>query len=84
MTVEYADDRTPLRVHTIVISTQHDDFIPALDDTEQAQTRADREMLERIRKDVEEVLLPRVIAKLPEKVRALFGRQACVACEPHR
>ena len=38
VTVEYADDRTPLRVHTIVISTQHDDFIPALDDTEQAQT----------------------------------------------
>ena len=82
VTVEYADDRTPLRVHTIVISTQHDDFIPALDDTEQAQTRADQEMLERIRKDVEEVLLPRVIAKLPEKVRALFDDKLVLHVNP--
>ncbi len=82
VTVEYADDRTPLRVHTIVISTQHDDFIPALDDTEQAQTRADQEMLERIRKDVEEVLLPRVIAKLPEKVSALFDDKLVLHVNP--
>lgn len=82
VTVEYGDDRKPVRVHTVVISTQHDDFIPALDDTEQAQVRADQEMLARIRKDVEEVLLPRVIAKLPEKVKALFDDKLVLHVNP--
>ncbi len=49
VTIEYGDDRKPLRVHTIVISTQHDDFA------------SDAEMLARIRKDVIEILIPRVI-----------------------
>ncbi len=75
VTVEYNDDRTPKRIHTIVVSTQHDDFITPLDDSDQARDRADEEMLEKIRKDVKEVLLPRVIAKLPENVKALFRRR---------
>ena len=71
VTVEYDENGKPLRIHTIVVSTQHDEFIPALADTEEAQKKAEEEMLAVIRKDVEEVLLPRVFAKLPEKVRAL-------------
>ncbi|MDE7159795.1 MAG: methionine adenosyltransferase [Muribaculaceae bacterium] len=74
VTVEYADDGTPLRVHTIVISTQHDDFIQPLDNTPEAQEAADREMLAQIRKDVEEVLIPRVVEKLPAKTRTLFDK----------
>lgn len=74
VTVEYADDGTPLSVNTIVISTQHDDFIRPLDDTPGAQEAADREMLAQIRKDVEEVLIPRVIEKLPARTRALFDK----------
>lgn len=72
VTVEYSDDRKPLRVDTIVISTQHDEFIEPLDDTEQAQVRADEQMLATIREDVEKVLIPRVIAKLPEDIQQLF------------
>ncbi|MDE5888242.1 MAG: methionine adenosyltransferase [Muribaculaceae bacterium] len=72
VTVEYDDNNNPVRIDTIVVSTQHDEFIPPLDDTEQAQVRADQEMLAKIRKDVEEVLLPRVKAKLPENLRHLF------------
>lgn len=71
VTVEYDDSGKPLRIHTIVVSTQHDDFIPPLEDSEEARKKADEEMLAIIRKDVEEVLLPRVFARLPEKVRAL-------------
>ena len=77
VTVEYNDDRTPKRIHTIVVSTQHDDFITPLDDSDQARDRADEEMLEKIRKDVKEVLLPRVIAKLPENVKAFSTTTSC-------
>ena len=72
VTVEYADDGTPLRIDTIVVSTQHDEFIAPLADTPEARKAADEEMLARIRKDVKEILIPRVMATLPEKVRKLF------------
>ena len=55
-----------------MISTQHDEFIQPLDDTARAQERADEEMLERIKEDVKNVLLPRVMAKLPERIRRMF------------
>ena len=82
VTVEYNDDRTPKRIHTIVVSAQHDDFITPLDDSDQARDRADEEMLEKIRKDVKEVLLPRVIAKLPENVKALFDDDIVLHVNP--
>ncbi len=61
VTIEYADDNTPLKVHTIVVSTQHDEF------------DADEPMLAKIREDVINILIPRVKAKLPERVQKLFG-----------
>lgn len=73
VTVEYSEDGKPLRIDTIVLSTQHDEFILPADDTPGAQEAADREMLAQIRKDVQEVLIPRVMAKLPERIRDLFG-----------
>lgn len=62
VTVEYNDRGKPVKVHTIVVSTQHDDF-----DTEKL-------MLERIRADVRDIVLRRVIKQLPAKLRKLFGR----------
>ena len=82
VTVEYGPDRRPRRIHTIVVSTQHDDFIPALDETPEARAQADREMLEQIEKDVREVLLPRVLAKLPEETRALFDDELILHVNP--
>lgn len=82
VTVEYDENNRPVRIHTIVVSTQHDDFILPLEDTKEAQARADEEMLEVIRKDVEEVLLPRVIEKLPEDIRNLFDENLILHVNP--
>lgn len=61
VTIEYSDDNIPQRIDSIVISTQHDDF-----DTDDA-------MLKRIRKDIVQILIPRVIANLSESVKSLFN-----------
>ena len=62
VTIEYGDDNVPLRIDSIVISTQHDDFS---DD--------ENEMLETIKKDIKAILIPRVISKLPKTIQALFN-----------
>lgn len=72
VTIEYDEQNKPVRIHTIVISTQHDEFIAAADNSPEAQLQADEKMLATIREDVEKVLLPRVKAQLPERVQALF------------
>ena len=73
VTVEYDGDK-PIRVDTIVVSTQHDDFIQPEDDSQAAQLKADEEMLSIIRRDVIEILMPRVIASIHhDKVLALFN-----------
>lgn len=64
VTIEYDDDNKPVRVHTIVVSTQHDDFIRPSD--EKGQKRADDEMIAIIREDVRNILIPRVKAKVPQ------------------
>ena len=70
VTVEYTPEGKPARIHTIVISTQHDDFIKPCEGKTQEQ--ADEEMLSIIKNDVASIVIPRVIAQLPEKVKALF------------
>lgn len=82
VTVEYDDDNHPSRIHTLVISTQHDEFIEPLDDTPQAAKIAEKETLATIKKDVREVLIPRVLAKLPEKTRALFDKDLILHVNP--
>ena len=70
VTIEYDDNNTPLRIDTIVVSTQHDDFVKPGQTITQEQ--ADTEMLAQIRKDVAEILIPRVVASLPERIKLLF------------
>ncbi|MCM1153443.1 MAG: methionine adenosyltransferase [Muribaculum sp.] len=82
VTVEYDEDNRPVRINTIVVSTQHDEFVPPLEDSDAARAAADKVMLETIRKDVKEVLLPRVIAKLPENIRALFDDRLILHVNP--
>lgn len=82
VTVEYDEEHRPVRIHTIVVSTQHDEFVAPLDDTEEAREQADRRMLEQIRKDVEEVLLPRVKAKLPVEIQNLFDDRLILHVNP--
>lgn len=59
VTIEYGDDNKPKRVDTIVISTQHDEFIQ----DEKNQLKADEEMVAQIKKDVENILIPRLLKK---------------------
>ena len=59
-TVEFSGKHQPLRIHTIVLSTQHDEF-----DT-------DERMHERIERDVREIVIPRLVASLPERTARLF------------
>lgn len=73
VTIEYSDDNVPQRIDTIVVSTQHDDFVKPADDSEEAQQKADDEMLAKIREDVINILIPRVKAQLGGKVLALFN-----------
>ena len=70
VTIEYAEDGHPVRVDTIVVSTQHDDFIQPLDGD---QAKADQQMLDQIRRDIITILMPRVIESIHSAdVRALF------------
>lgn len=72
VTVEYDDPAGhPTRIETIVVSTQHDEFVtPASSGL--TQDEADRKMLDIISRDVREILLPRVQANLPENMRHLL------------
>ncbi len=74
VTIEYDDNGKPVRIDTIVVSTQHDEFVAPANDTKEAQLKADEQMLSQIRQDVIEILMPRVIAGIHNKeVLALFN-----------
>ncbi len=61
VTIEYSDDHRPIKIDTIVLSTQHDDF------------GAEKAMLAQIKKDVVGILIPRIMKKLPKRVQSLFN-----------
>ncbi len=83
VTIEYDDNRKPVRIDTIVVSTQHDDFIQPVDSSDEAQAKADEEMLAIIRKDVIEVLMPRVVASINHPdVLALFNENITYHVNP--
>ncbi|ASW75581.1 S-adenosylmethionine synthase [Chryseobacterium piperi] len=63
VTIEYSDDHKPVRIDSIVVSTQHDDF------------GTEEEMLNKIREDIKNIVIPRVVAQQPEEIKALFNEQ---------
>lgn len=83
VTVEYdGETNAPVRIHTIVISTQHNEFITPEGNSPEAQKVADEQMLQRIREDVATILIPRVKAQLPQSVQALFDDQLILHVNP--
>ena len=82
VTAEYDEHHRPVRIHTIVVSTQHDEFIRPSDNSQEAQDTADREMLDTIKNDVKTILLPRVIDKLPAEIRAMFDDKLILHVNP--
>ncbi|MDR1601624.1 MAG: methionine adenosyltransferase [Tannerella sp.] len=71
VTIEYDDSGVPLRIDTIVVSTQHDEFVAAADG--RSQDEADLAMGAKIREDVISILVPRVKKRYPASVQALFN-----------
>ncbi|MDE5683798.1 MAG: methionine adenosyltransferase [Muribaculaceae bacterium] len=71
VTVEYDDNNRPVRIDTIVVSTQHDEFIDAAKEGI-SQAEADEKMLEIIRRDVHDILIPRFRAKLDKNISDMF------------
>jgi S-adenosylmethionine synthetase len=66
VTLEYDDNNRPLRIDTIVISTQHDAFVTPKNSTVQAHKKAEKEMLEKIEADIIHILIPRLLKKYPQ------------------
>jgi len=71
VTIEYDDNDIPQRVHTVVLSTQHDEF-----------DQDDDRMLNMIRSDVKNILIPRMVSKLPERLKGLFGEDYILHVNP--
>lgn len=72
VTIEYAADNKPVKVHTIVISTQHDEFLLPETNSAEAQAKTDQAMCDKIKEDVQQYLIPAILAKLPESIQQLF------------
>ncbi len=73
VTIKYDRDGNPVKVHTIVISTQHDEFIKPKDNSPEARAQAEKDMIERIRSDIANILIPRVKAKLDPDLKRFFN-----------
>jgi S-adenosylmethionine synthetase len=82
VTIEYDDNGNPIRIDTIVVSTQHDDFIKPSGTSLEDQLKADKVMIGKIKEDVITILIPRVLSTLPERVKALFNNQIIYHVNP--
>ena len=72
VTVEYDEHNKPLRIDTIVLSTQHDEFILPKTQSAEDVKAAEKAMQERIREDVINILIPRAKRMLPARIKKLF------------
>ena len=77
VTIEYNDDGTPVKIDTLLISTQHDEFIKPKDSSLKAKLVAEKAMQDKIREDVIKYLIPRVVKvnTLPAKVKELINKK---------
>ena len=72
VTVEYDDNNQPLRIDTIVVSTQHDEFILPKNKSHASEKTAEKAMQDKIAEDVRKILIPRVKKLLPARIKKLF------------
>ncbi|MEI7663509.1 MAG: methionine adenosyltransferase, partial [Bacteroidota bacterium] len=72
VTIEYDDNGNPVRIDTIVVSTQHDDFVKPKDHSAVEEKIAEKSMQDKIREDIEKILFPRVKKTLPARIQKLF------------
>ena len=72
VTIEYDDANHPIRIDTIVVSTQHDEFILPADNSLNTVKAAEKKMQDKIKEDIRTVLIPRVKKALPARIKKLF------------
>ena len=82
VTVEYDDNNKPLRIDTIVISTQHDEFVLPKDKSQKAEQVAEKAMQQKIGEDIEKILIPRVKKTLPVRIQKLFNNDFKLLVNP--
>ncbi len=72
VTVEYDDNHQPVRIDTIVVSTQHDEFVLPAGKSGEEKIKAELEMQQKIKSDIEKFVIPRAADILPDRIRPLF------------
>ncbi len=82
VTIEYDDGNKPVRIDTIVISTQHDEFVLPKDKSFKAEKAAEKEMQKIITDDLNKILIPRVKKSLPPSIQKLFGSDLKLLVNP--
>ncbi len=73
VTIEYDENHQAVKINTIVVSTQHDEFVKPSANTKEAQLTADEAMHKIIEDDVRNILIPRAKKTLPKRLQDLFG-----------
>src|SRR5512137_1453999 len=82
VTLEYDDNSNPLRIDTIVISTQHDEFVTPKDKSHKSELAAEKAMQSKIKEDLERILIPRVKKSLPARIQKLFNGEYRLLVNP--
>jgi len=82
VTVEYDDNNKPMRIDTIVISTQHDEFVLPKNKSAKADLEAEKEMQKKISDDLQKILIPRVKKSLPVRIQKLFNNDLKLLVNP--
>lgn len=80
-TIEYDNNHNPVRVHTFVLSTQHDDFV-ACEGGVIGSLENDKALHDRIYNDIKDILIPRILSRLPEKTQKLFDENLILHVNP--
>ncbi len=82
VTINYSDEHKPLHIDTIVISTQHDEFVNSDGGSVAAKKKAENEMLKTIKDDIENILIPRVLKSMPKRVKDLYNSKTRLLVNP--
>jgi S-adenosylmethionine synthetase len=72
VTIEYDDNNNPVRIDTIVVSTQHDEFVLPKNKSHASEKTAEKAMQKKIGEDLQKILIPRVKKTLPPRIQKLF------------
>lgn len=82
VTIEYDDKNNPLRIDTIVISTQHDEFVLPRNKSHASEKAAEKAMQKKIKEDLQKILIPRVKKTLPVRIQKLFKNDMRLLVNP--